>query len=101
MHLLGPADVVPALQAPPTAGPLSPPAQPDGVGSTERWTVQPGQCFWTIAETVLARAWGRAPADAEIVPYWQRIISVNRAALAAPSNPDLIFPGQVFEVPHP
>ena len=36
-----------------------------------RWTVEPGDCFWTIAEEVLQQAWGRAPTDAEIVPYWR------------------------------
>ena len=62
---------------------------------------RPGDCFWTIADDVLHRAWGRAPTDAEIVPYWHRLIEANRAELADPGNADLIFPGQVFTVPTP
>ena len=60
-----------------------------------------GDCFWTIADDLLHRAWGRAPTDAEIVPYWLRLIEANRAELADPGNADLIFPGQVFAVPTP
>jgi len=61
----------------------------------------PGECFWSIAEDVLAAAWGRAPSDAEIVPYWRVLIEANRATLADTANEDLIFPGQVFTVPPP
>jgi nucleoid-associated protein YgaU len=67
----------------------------------DRWTVRPGECFWTTAESVLTQAWGRAPTDAEIVPYWNRLIEANRASLAHTDNPDLIFPAQVFEIPAP
>ena len=88
----------------PPAGtePEAPPAPaPDPVlgGTPDRWTVQPGDCFWTIADDLLHQAWGRAPTDAEIVPYWLRLIEANRAELADPGNADLIFPGQVFTVP--
>jgi len=76
-----------------------PPATPAATRSADRWTVQPGECFWTIADDVLERAWGRPPTDAEIVPYWQRLIAANRAGLADPKNADLIFPGQVLTVP--
>ena len=67
----------------------------------DRWTVEPGQCFWSIAESVLADHLGRAPGDAEILPYWRRLIEANRSELAHRDNPDLIFPGQVFAVPAP
>ncbi|MGH9138725.1 MAG: LysM peptidoglycan-binding domain-containing protein [Acidimicrobiales bacterium] len=66
----------------------------------EAWTVEPGDSFWSIAESVLADAWGRAPTDAEIVPYWLELIDANRANLVS-ANPDLILPGQVFTVPPP
>ncbi|MFP5317180.1 MAG: LysM peptidoglycan-binding domain-containing protein [Acidimicrobiia bacterium] len=65
------------------------------------WTVKAGECFWSIADDVLTRAWGRAPSDAEIVPYWRALIAANRSELADRSNEDLIFPGQVFTVPTP
>ncbi|MEA2828764.1 MAG: resuscitation-promoting factor RpfA [Actinomycetota bacterium] len=67
----------------------------------DRYTVVSGDCFWTIADDLLHLAWGRAPTDAEIVPYWLRLIEANRAELADPKNADLIFPGQIFTVPPP
>jgi len=84
---------------PPGAEPDAPVADPPSVRSTERWTVESGDCFWTIADDLLQRAWGRAPTDAEIVPYWLSLIEANRTELADPGNPDLIFPDQVFSVP--
>jgi hypothetical protein len=62
------------------------------------WTVAPGESFWSIAEEVLADAWGRPPTDAEIDPYWRRLVAANRDRITS-GNPDLIFPGQVFDLP--
>ncbi|HVF14699.1 MAG TPA: hypothetical protein VM942_08875 [Acidimicrobiales bacterium] len=84
---------------PPVAEPDQPAPSPSTTPTTGRWTVRPGDCFWTIAEDLLRRAWGRSPSDAEIVPYWQRLIEANRSELAHPADPDLIFPDQVFTVP--
>jgi nucleoid-associated protein YgaU len=67
----------------------------------DRWTVTSGECFWSIAEDVLASHLGRSPSDAEIVPYWQRLIEANRHELAQRDNADLIFPAQIFVVPAP
>ena len=94
MHRLSPSETLPPL--PPAVEPPVTPAT-----ATDRWTVKPGQCFWSIAESVLAERWGRAPTDAEIVPYWQRLIDANRHQLAHRDDPDLVFPGQVFVVPAP
>lgn len=104
MRLLGPDGPAPASPGPAASIAPSvergPPAPAVGaVGAT--WTVRPGECFWSIADDVLARAWGRVPSDAEIVPYWRTLIEANRHALADRSNADLIFPGQVFTVPAP
>ncbi|MGI8807243.1 MAG: LysM peptidoglycan-binding domain-containing protein [Acidimicrobiales bacterium] len=90
MHRLGPAERV----RPPAVAP----AIAEAAG---HWTVRPGECFWSIAESVLADRWGRPPTDAEIVPYWQRLIAANRHELVQRDNPDVIFPGQVFAVPAP
>lgn len=76
------------------------PARAQPAGATTR-TVVAGECFWSIAEDVLARSWGRPPTDAEIVPYWRTLIEANRAVLADRANEDLIFPGQAFTVPPP
>ncbi|MGI8776542.1 MAG: LysM peptidoglycan-binding domain-containing protein [Acidimicrobiales bacterium] len=90
-----PATTTPAPEAPPpTSGSATAAAE-------ATWTVRPGQCFWSIAEAELSRAWGRAPTSAEIVPYWHRLIEANRSALADPANADLIFAGQVFALPAP
>jgi hypothetical protein len=97
MHLLSPAELAPAAAAPAPSAQTVPPA----ASAAGHWTVRPGECFWTIAEAVLTREWGRAPTDAEIVPYWHRLIDVNRAVLAHPGDPDLVFPGQVFAIPAP
>lgn len=90
----------PTVTAPSTPPPV-PTTQAPGPPAADSWTVRPGECFWTIAEEVLAGAWGRPPSDAEVVPYWRRLIEANRHLLADPANPDLIFPGQVFAVPAP
>jgi hypothetical protein len=97
MHRLGPAEVpavTPVAQVPPVSTPAPAPA-------ADRWTVKPGECFWSIAEDVLTHHLGRVPTDAEIVPYWRRLIEANRTELAYRDDPDLIFPAQVFVVPAP
>jgi hypothetical protein len=101
MHLVAPGEA-PAPAVPlPSVTEAPPGVVTPAALAADRWTVKPGECFWTIAESVLTRTWGRAPTDAEIVPYWERLIAANRATLAHPANPDLIFPGQVFDVPAP
>lgn len=74
--------------------PVPPPAQ-------AQWTVGSGDHFWSIAEQVLTDVWGRVPTDAEVVAYWNQLITANRDRLADPANPDLIYPGQTFRVPDP
>gem|GEM_PF-1038036 len=103
MHLESPADAGPPAPpdaAPPAAAPQVSPATTTPA-SDATWTVRSGQCFWSIAESELSRAWGRRPTAAEIVPYWHRLIEANRSALADPGNADLIFAGQVFALPEP
>ena len=91
-------DTITMLRIPPAG------AEPEAAATAQapvdhQYTVVPGDCFWTIADDLLHGAWGRVPTDAEIVPYWLRLIEANRAELADPGNADLIFPGQVFTVP--
>jgi hypothetical protein len=86
----------------PAAGPAPPPAAaapPPPASAT--WTVTPGESLWGKAEAVLAEAWGRPPTDREITPYWRSLVDANRSRLADPGNPDLIFSGQVLDVPPP
>lgn len=80
----------------PVADPPVPTATHDAL---KTWTVQPGDHLWSIAERTLAQAWGHQPSDDETTEYWQRLIARNRSVLTDPGNPDLILPGQVFELP--
>lgn len=61
--------------------------------------VQPGDSFWSLACDELIDAWGRPVTAEEIVPYWRELIARNRNRLVEPGNPDLILPGQRFELP--
>lgn len=110
MRLLAPGETPPDVavpsvaQVPPAAAvgpqPVQTPRQLPSAPPTT-WTVKRGECFWSIAEDVLVRAWGRDVSDAELVPYWRVLIDANRATLVDPQNADLIYPGQVFTVPTP
>lgn len=64
-----------------------------------RWQVQAGEHFWSIAEQVVGESLGREPSEDEVESYWLALIRENRAGLADPENPDLIYPGQVFTLP--
>jgi nucleoid-associated protein YgaU len=77
------------------AGPPAPSAAP------RTWTVQPGQHLWLVAEEVLRTAWQQPPTDRQTDPYWRTLVAANRDVLADPHNADLLFPGQVLEVPDP
>ena len=77
------------------ADPGPPPDPPDA------WTVAPGDHLWSVAARVLEAAWGAVPSDAEVAPYWRRLVDANAERLADPANPDLVFPGQVLVVATP
>ncbi len=86
----------PGATSPPSATSPSPAATP----SPGSWTVRPGDDFWTIAESVVGAS--PSPADtAGVARYWLRLIQANRARLADPSDPDLLFAGQVLVLPPP
>ncbi len=82
----------PQAEAPPAT--TSPPAT-----SPDRWVVAPGDHLWGIAEETLADRLGRAPTNAEVVPYWRIVIEANRDRLVHPDDPDLILPGQELVLP--
>lgn len=79
--------------------PASPPAPATDRADIATWTIESGDHLWHVAEHVLTTTWGHPPTDAEIAPYWQRLIDANRDILADPDNPDLVFPGQTFHLP--
>lgn len=73
----------------------APAAEP---ASAATWTVASGESFWSIAESVVADATGRAPSDPEIAAYWRGLIEANRDRITS-GDPDLVYPGQVFVLP--
>jgi hypothetical protein len=75
------------------------PSRPATTKTARTWTVAPGDHLWSIAERAVAAALGRPPAASEVVPYWQSLVDANRATLADPENPDLLFSGQVLTLP--
>lgn len=63
------------------------------------WTVAAGESFWAVADEIVSDRLGRDASDAEIAPLWTSLIDTNRDRLVDPADPDLILPGQVFELP--
>jgi hypothetical protein len=62
-------------------------------------TLGPGDHLWSVAARTLATAWGRAPSEREVAPYWRSVVQLNRAGLPNPADPDLVFPGEVVHLP--
>lgn len=92
----------PVLRRVPEAAPQpSTPAPPDlrPAENEGEVTVVAGDHLWRIAATALRGRLGREPTDAEVVPYWQRLIVENRDRLVDRDNPDLIFADQVLRLP--
>lgn len=81
------APAPPPVTAPsaPAVAPTPPPLADGEV------VVAPGDSFWTIAEDEA----GPRAVDA----YWRALIEANRERLVDPSNPDLLLPGQVLQLP--
>lgn len=74
------------------------PAMPE---RSSRHEVAAGEHLWVIAEEHLTEAFDRQPDDDEVHTHWKALIEHNRDRLADPDNPDLIYPGQVIELPEP
>lgn len=83
--------------APPTPVAASPAAPPGGAEDT--WIVAPGDHLWSISDQTLADAWGRAPSEDEVTVYWASVVAANRSRLADPTNPDLVFSGEIVVLP--
>jgi nucleoid-associated protein YgaU len=56
--------------------------------------VEKGDHLWKIS----ARRLGEDAGDTEIAPYWRHVVEVNTPRLRS-GDPDLIFPGEVVELP--
>jgi hypothetical protein len=111
-----PIDPAPVPTPPPTAAPLLPPAaQPPVVpfvpaaptpsaptpAAEATHTVTGGEHLWSIAAGHIATTIGESPADlapADIAPYWLRVVEINLPRLRS-GNPNLVYPGEVVELP--
>lgn len=101
------ADEVAAPALAGAAGSSAAPSAPDGSSSAPsaeatslpatEIEVAKGDHFWKLAEDRLAEAWGRAPTDAEILPYWQDVVAANSPVPSG--DADLIHPGDVYAFP--
>ena len=94
MHLL---DAEPSTPAPPTPAPQ--PSSTAALAPPDVWTVAPGDSFWSIAADTMRDARGDEVDDADVVSYWATLVTENADILVAPSNPDLLFAGQVVVLP--
>jgi hypothetical protein len=63
------------------------------------WTIAPGDHLWHVAARTLESRWQRAPSETEITRYWKLVVAHNQDRLAVRGDPDLVYPGQVFELP--
>ncbi len=70
----------------------------DGPTPDRSVVVEPGDHLWKISATHLEGILDRPAEPAEIDPYWRAVIETNRATLTS-GDPDLIFPGEVIELP--
>ena len=87
-----------------SAGGTSPPGAPELVlrplqAEVATWTVRPGDSLWSIAQARVATSGATGADEVEVATYWVRLIAANRDRLVQPSNPDLIFAGQVLVLP--
>lgn len=81
------------------AAPATQPSVDQLPPSVAVYRVQPGDHFWSIAEQVVTQRDGPGAPDAVVAAYWRQLIDANRDRLVDPDNPDLIMPGQVFDLP--
>lgn len=61
--------------------------------------IQGNDSFWSVAKEELTQAWGREPTNEEVDAYAQQLQEANKNNLPEPGNPDLLWDGQVIDVP--
>jgi nucleoid-associated protein YgaU len=81
----------PAPTSPPSAPvPFTPPSAP-AIETTH--VVSPGEHLWSIAAAHLG-----AVTAVDIAPYWRRVVEHNQPRLRS-GDPNLVYPGEVIELP--
>lgn len=86
--LVGVAEAPGGTRLPAVPGPAPDELYEDSV------VVQPGDHFWKISKRRLAET------SMPVGPYWRRVVEHNRDSIRS-GNPDLIYPGEVLELPTP
>jgi len=89
------------LAAPPRVAPTAPATPPPSPTAGATHTVARGEHLWSIAARQVATATGNpraAVAPADIARYWRRVVEVNRPRLRS-GDPNLVYPGEVVELP--
>lgn len=89
----GRPDPAPPVETEPADVPEPPEEAP-----ADEVVVRAGDNLWKLAEDRLAVTLGRSPTDAEVAPYWVKVVEANRDRLRS-GNPDLIFPGEQVSMP--
>lgn len=88
----------PAQKTAPKTAPTPAPSDMPSGRQPDHWVVEPGDSLWSIAAaTVKARS--HTDDHRAIAHYWWRVVQANRPYLPNPSDPDLIFPGDVVTLP--
>lgn len=70
-----------------------------GAAASTSWTVRRGDNLWQICAEVLTERLGQRPTEQQILDLLHTTVDHNRLRLTDPSRPDLIHPGQVFDIP--
>jgi nucleoid-associated protein YgaU len=94
-----PAEPRPWSGADRTADPT--PATPGPRPGDDQWTIQPGDHLWGVARATLADHRSTPVSNQDVATYLEQLVDANRANLADPRNPDLVYPGQVMTLPPP
>jgi hypothetical protein len=98
LHLLPDAPASTPASAPASAAEPLPVPAPADIDVTS-WEIQPGDSFWSVAAEHLADIRGGEVSEREVGSYWRQVVEVNRSRLVNPNDADLLFTGQVIELP--
>ncbi len=80
--------------------PSAPETPTQSTASTEAGPhiVSVGENLWSIAKAQLTKNTDTTPTNAEIGPYWARLVEQNRGSLSS-GNANLIYPGEMIQIP--
>lgn len=86
------------IPVPEVGGPESVAPQTTVPNEPTEVVVQSGDHMWSLAEQRLNLILGREASDAEIAPYWLKVVGMNLSTIRS-GDPDLIYPGEILSLP--